>query len=332
MSTLNWNLYYGGYIGLSNARMSAELAIATSYSLGMDLNMAIYKSLQHSQKKITELFDFHGVNIVNEKITLESNYDPIRCCVIGKDSYNVDEFVGDRRYVLPNKPNSTLNATNETTTLGFYSNLVCGSGNISEHINKSMTPKYRYVECAQKIIQDIGTNNYMSIHIRRGDKLVSGQPDVMFDSMKSIIVNNVRDKNPDIVVIHTDEQDMSYFSRSVLGGIGVRSIILESAFYRELRGMDMAETGLVSCLVASESSGFVGTLGSTMTSMMQRGRMLNGHCEDFRFLFPMFGADIDNLGRFFVSKKAAWSWDRYKVSNEMYPINFWAREWPESIM
>ena len=68
---------------------------------------------------------------------------------------------------------------------------------------------------------------------------------------------------------------MSYFSRSVIGGIGVDSIVLESAFYHELKGMDGAETGLVSCLVASESSSFIGTLGSTMTSMMQRGRLLS---------------------------------------------------------
>ena len=136
-----------------------------------------------------------------------------------------------------------LNATDETSTLGFYSNLVYGGKNISDYVNKSMTPKHRYVECAQNIIQDIGSSNYMSIHIRRGDKLVSGQPDIMFDSMKDVIVNNVKEKRPDIVVIHTDEQDMSYFSRSVIGSIGVESIVLESAFYRELKWMDGAETG-----------------------------------------------------------------------------------------
>ena len=101
--------------------------------------------------------------------------------------------------------------------------------------------------------------------------------------------------NPeDLLLIHTDERDRQWFSP-----------LLESEYRKILfcedfispHGLDGAESGLVSMMVASHSDDFIGTICSTFTSYINRMRMYNGKKEEFKFLFPMMNVPLDEKGR-----------------------------------
>ncbi len=337
MKELHSQVYYSGSIGMCNALMSVECAIVFGFSQGRKTYLYQSKPLQHSQKYINDLFDFpSNVEFVGQesieqsmKIGIPSFFGNI----LYTNTSPEDSFIANRS-VINMDSLSTIPSiyTNSDKNLAFYSNIFYfdnpTSNGVYDHIKDQIKPKGKYEDIANEIIWSIWLRHgdYNSVHIRRGDKLQQGQPDINCGYMSERLSHSIAEG--DTLLVHTDESDKTFFA-PLASKYNLLFIEDEIKEY----GLDGAESGLVSILIASHATNFIGTLGSTFTSYIHRYRVYNGLKEDFKYLYPMFDAPLDMAGRMikkdgFDNKKATWS---QMEMGSMLHIAFWAREWPEFI-
>lgn len=337
MKEFHSKVYQDGFIGMCNALMSVECAMVFGNVSDREVYLYQSKSLQHSQKHINDLFDFpSNIHFVHKqeidpvgKITIPSFFENVLYTNTSPDA----SYVSGRSVFNINSIDSVPSVrTNSDNNLAFYSNVFylddAVSNRIYNYIKDSIKPKSKYEDIANEIIWGVWLKygDYASIHVRRGDKLYAGQPDIDCRYIAERLSHSIVDG--DNLLIHTDEQDKSFFN-PLASKYNVIFVEDEIQKYH----LDGAESGLVSILVASHSSDFIGTLGSTFSSYIQRYRVYNGLKEEFKYLYPMFDAPLDIIGRMvkhqnFNSRKAAWAQMDMGI---MLRIAFWAREWPEFI-
>ena len=189
------------------------------------------------------------------------------------------------------------------------------------------------------------------MHIRRGDfKDTFGTTTRDRSPAEAIAVLEQNFSRDDTLVILTDEREDSFFmdlTAHYRNSLFIDIHILEN--YRteffELPYHDSIALAYLSQLVGAESAGFVGSMTSTFTSLIQRYRGNRGLNEQFKFLWNEIPAPEDPAtergshaksecvplhsdGRMVETHDGPFSWNR--VSQLLAPS--WQREWPESIL
>lgn len=335
MRELHSHIYWYGQIGLSNARMSIECAAIYGKLSNRKVFLYGSKPLQHSDKFFDDLFDCpDDVDFIRSEPEIEnkSTIRPYGENVVYSMGQTPEDFLAGREnFIIDPFGGEDSIATSWHMTLAFYSNVFFLEQEIKHliynYIKDSFVPKRKYRDICSQIIKSFGVEKFNSIHIRRGDKLGAGQPDIPCQN----IIDKIRQSlSPDeLLLIHTDERDKAWFSP-----------LLESEYKKILfcedfidpYSFDGAESGLVSMMVASHSEDFIGTICSTFTSYINRMRMYNGKREEFKFLFPMMGVSLDDRGcmiyRDGVYSPNKSTWSQMDMAG-MMGVAFWAREWPE---
>lgn len=339
MRELHSHIYYGGNIGLSNARMSIECAAV--YGRLSDRRVFVYGAhpLQHSKKFFDDLFDcpanltFVREEAPNPNIPIIPPYGS-GIVYANKKEVPEDFLVGrPHLHAIRHLRDQDKIATGGPITLAFYSNVFYMDEDTKEvvynYIKDGFRPKQHYIDIAEEVIWELIANygnEFNSVHIRRGDRLGGGQPDIPCQ----YIVDKFRQSfHPDeLLLIHSDEQDRSWF-QPLLDSEYKKIAFCED--YLKDYELDGAESGLVSMIIASISKDFIGTICSTFTSYINRMRMYAGRTEEFKYLFPMFGVPLDMRGCMVYKNgynvhKSTWS---QLEMGDMMNISFWAREWPE---
>ena len=339
MRELHSHIYYGGNIGLSNARMSIECAAV--YGRISDRRVYLYADspLQHSDKFFDDLFDCPA-NLI---FVREKNPDPELATIPAYGSGVVftnkkevpNDFAMGRPFfhAVRHLRDHAKIATDTRPTLAFYSHVFHMDEDtkqvIYDYIKDGFKPKQKYLDIAEEVIWELMTKfgeSFNSTHIRRGDRLQGGQPDIPCD----YIIDKFRlSFHPnELLLIHSDEKDREWF-KPLIDSEYKKIVFCED--YLAQYSLDGAESGLVSMIIASYSKDFIGTLASTFTSYINRMRMYNGYQEEFKFLFPMFGVPLDQRGCMVYKNgynihKSTWS---QLEMGDMLGVSFWAREWPE---
>lgn len=327
MKTLHYHLYEEGKIGMCNMLMSVENALLLAKLTDRDKIIFYLKyPLYNSKKTIFDLYDID--------FNYEINYGTVPNCIkLEHDFHNaciyLEEpnkgFLNDRTKLIDiNKyinieEYSTLNSN----TLSFYSYLFYLNSNrkeLQDWLKNALKPKEVYLQAAKDIVEQLKNiyGEYNSIHVRRGDYLNTSNLnknieckdlDISFDNNK-------------LLVVHSDEFS-DYFSclKEKYSNIW----FIDSALQYE----DNAEKGLISLLVASYSSDFIGTMLSTYTAYIQRYRMYNGLKEEFKYLYSQSHNIKLINNKFKENSFGTNTWNRIDL-HELKPICFWFREWQES--
>ncbi len=199
---------------------------------------------------------------------------------------------------------------------------------------RGVRPRQPYVALAARIASSLGSFN--AVHVRRSD-LTIGIPaygDVTPDEVAANVAAIFPTDELLVVCSEVDGRDELFdpirkrFSRVVFANDLILSDHRDH-FFSLPRHEDNA-LGLVTQELASRASGFVGTIGSTFTAMIQRNRLLRDPNERFLFTadFTPKGPTY-RCGEFIEIAEGAYSWNR--IGYAMAPeVLSWFREWPEA--
>lgn len=177
-----------------------------------------------------------------------------------------------------------------------------------------IAPKPEYSEFADAIAKDIGSFN--GAHIRRTDHIqVVNLAD--YDIVSKINFDNQ-------VFVATDDPT---FEKIPKNSTNIDNFILEN-YYKDFCSLSILSghtLALVSALVMSYASDFVGTLTSTYTGYIQRQRYFKDNSKTFNFFNDM----ADTLDA--SDADYEWSWHRMRNAFIGAPNGIaLIREWPES--
>jgi len=284
-------IYYKLYnpAGLINQLMSIELAVCikeitkedfTIYNIanGSKTNDPIFSASRlYNNRKIavdnsngfliTDILDWQNKNSYN--LIKEKNY------LVAEDCQTIDNLMLYYYDCLENNEDLEF-AENRSkiifsdgmhlkNTLGWYSRFF---NNRSKEIDKALLSiKFlpEYYELAEKIANSLGTFN--GAHLRLTDHVVQrvNTTKEMFDAG----IEKINDSNP--IVICTDEPDTQLIKNKKF--ILLDQYILNnfSDDFMNFKYRDEVSFGLLNNLVMHYSEKFVGTIGSTYSSFIQRG-------------------------------------------------------------
>jgi hypothetical protein len=336
-------IYYKLYnpAGLINQLMSIELMVGikeitnsdvTLYNVlnGKDRSVPIY-SASRSYNKRNNLLDnsqsFLISDVLNWKdkdsytISEESSYEfgeeyahienlMHYYCDLNNENEDLDFSEGRKKILL----SDNMHIKN---TLGWYSRFF---NNRTEALDRALSSvKFlpEYYQLADNIARSLGDFN--GAHLRltdHVDQLVDTKQD-MFDSGISKIDDGKK------IVICTDQPETELLKNTNKEFILLDEYILNN-FYNEFmqfKYRDEVSFGILNNLVMHYSKKFVGTIGSTYTSYIQRG-MNQGSDIDWNWF------DYIDNPIYEESSKGKYSWngsDRLETFNKQ-----WFREWKES--
>jgi hypothetical protein len=331
MKTLHFDLYQNQKVGMSNVVMSAENALIIAFLTKRDKiifygNEFLFNSqTKRIQDLYTILFDVEFKEASEKPIvdSLPSNfYDTVfyyqqepnanfinkrKSCIDLKKWEDKEEF-------------STLN--NET--LGYYSYLFYLDQEripILNRLKETFFPKLEYQQKAKDIVDSINSlyAGFNSVHVRRGDYLHTSAENKNITAQDFLPVLEEHLEQDKLLLVHTDEQDLSYFQV-------VKEKYPNIWFIDSVITGDTAERGLISMLVASFSDKFIGTMKSTFTGLIQRYRIYNGKLEDFIFLYSQLANISLERGMFKKESFAQYAWNYSYLTPEFKQIAFWIRE------
>jgi GDP-fucose protein O-fucosyltransferase len=341
MKILHYNLYNDGNIGMCNAMMSIENALIIALLTNRDKivfysNEKLYNT--NSNKTIFDLFDIsfnHEIVYSNEidKSIKEIPYEFSDICFYSKDEPS-KEFLNNRTNTVDLSTYIDVNEirTLNNMTLGWYSYLFYLKENrkyIIEYIRDSFKPKKRYLDLCNNYVYSIKKEygSFESIHIRRGDYLNvpnTKNKEVDLVKLSESLLSEI--DRSSLLLLHTDEEDDSYFNSLKLNFNSLWNIDLELNKYE----LDKSEKGLVSLLIASHSNNFIGTLYSSFTGFIQRYRMYNSFKEEFKYLYSQIdGVDLIDF-KLKEESTGSNTWNRILLPDGYKGMSFWFREWPES--
>lgn len=343
MSTrhLYFNLYAAG---LSNQRMSLEIAVGLAYLTGRKLVFPTYPPLHHSGKlvrdlRITDLFDVPLAMVdIRELPPLTAGGANARCdwdhqpfthLVFTTPEYaeqppdELGEFMFYRSRIASIAPGSDLDTANTLYLSGSrhfcqYSTFFFlpeeQKTRLYQTIN-SIRPKQAYLDLARDIAGSLGSFN--AIHLRRGDfksfyGTSSVSPRTIIDNLVNILPQGVR------LLIATDEPGDSAFFDPIREAwpesLFLNEYIQEnsefSSCFRRLPVSNWVSLGLVSQLVCAEAVNFAGTLLSTFTNYIHRLRGWHGTDTRLRYCYS-HRADLPLVdGEFPENGTGRFSWTR----------------------
>ena len=328
---LHYQIYQNGAVGLCNILMSVENALIIAKLTNR--NKIIFycpKALFNSTTGKT-LFDLYDVHFNYELVRSDLIDDSIESlpynfhttCIYYKE-YPTDAFLNGRTQIMDisNYIEKESFRTINNDTLSFYSYLFYIKDvellkEIHEFIRRTVVPKQQYLSQAHNILKDIIDvyGEFNSIAVRRGDYMYINDTNNKYVQVEDFYLDDLA-KNV-FLLIHTDETDVSYFKT-----IGIDNYW---CIQQSLTNEDVVEKGLISLIIASYSTTFIGTLLSTYTSYIQRYRMYNFKNEQFKFLYSQRQDLILEKG---MIPKGEYSWSN--LPDSLRNIAFWISEYKES--
>jgi hypothetical protein len=348
---------------LSNVRMGAEIATGVAFLTGRRLSMPFDQPIPPAPRSsITDgdrgrsatLLDLLElpVEIVHadewhelaehKRETVDWGEIGHAVCTIGSDldladPQLVDFANGRTRFVRPPVSDEPI-VELQGRLLSFYSYFFHDHRPAAlrqlHAVVRGIRPRRAYVETGAAIATDLG--HFNALHLRRSD-LTIGIPaygDVTPDDVAANVASILPNDELLVVCSEVEGADELFdplrarFPRLVFAN----DLILgdhRRAFFSLPRHEDNA-LGLVTQDLASRAAGFVGTIGSTFTAMIQRQRRQRDPRE--RFLFTAdFTPDgpVFHDGEFIETADGCYSWNRIRYA--MSPdVLAWFREWPEA--
>jgi hypothetical protein len=321
---MNYHLYQNGWIGMANAKMSAENALILALLTNQKINFIHTGKIFNSEKRLSffDLYDIDYDIVHNEYIQTQ--------CVLPHDLHNTvvyknqspdEDFINGRSKIINLNDYNTF-STKDSNTLGFYSYMFCldkhEKYDVEYFLRKTIKPKAIYEKEALRILK--GLSSFNCIHTRRGDYLTV--PNTKNNQIQAYDFLPILEHHFDnkLLLILSDEKDKSYFK------------LLDSKYQvRYIQDLvqgnyDSAEKGLIEMIVASYSNNFIGTLKSTFSAMIQRMRKQNGYNEDYKFLYSQDDNLVLENGKM-IEREGKYPWNRVDLPQNLKDINFWTREW-----
>ena len=333
MKILHYQIYERGAVGMANILMSVENALIIAKLTNRDkivfyCSQSLYNST--TGKTLFNLYDIHyNYELVKSDLidnSIESLSSDFHNSCIYYNDYPDNNFLNgrDRLINLAEYENKTEFRTLNTNTLSFYSYLFYIKdqnllSNIQEFIRTAVVPKRHYLYQANIILKDIISKygEFNSIAVRRGDYLYVDGTNNNNTTPQEFNLNSI-DKSK-FLLIHTDETNVQYFET-----IGFSNYC---CIDNRIANQDPVEKGLISLIIASYSTNFIGTLFSTFTSYIQRYRMYNFKQEKFKFLYSqredliLYNGEIQKTNN-------TYSWNQ--LPNSLKDMAFWVCEYQES--
>jgi hypothetical protein len=253
-------------------------------------------------------FDY---NITENNLTNIRQYDMSNVFLVdqNKEMVNISEFGGTRAPIFLDEKD--LNLTNTLVSYSYF--LYHRDLELDKKIS-SVSAKKEYKELAKKIADSLG--EFDGIHLRVTDFpiYVYRVTEDMFNKAISSFDSGRK------IVISTDDPDSD-----MLKNIGKSAILLDKYiyenFFNEFKALPINDEivfGLINNLVMHYSKDFIGTLGSTYTSYIQKNRINMGLNPSWKF--------FNDLN---YQKTGKYSWTRYPIADN---AKGWWREWEECLL
>ena len=331
-------IYYNqlGPCGLFNQVLTLETAVAIQHKADADVILygnqnafAISKPSNYDIKykdmicpqesfKIDDIFSWESQDrfvfdsiLREDQIKNVTQYNMSKCFLvdIDKEIKNIDEFAGTRYPFYINGEN-----INFTNTLVSYSYFIYHREKELDKKISSVSAHKEYVDLAKKIAISLG--EFDGIHARMTDF-----PIYIYRVTKEMFHEAIKYFNSGRkLVISTDDPDNHIFQSLGNSAIFLDKYIYEN-FYNEFKNLPINNEivfGLINNLVMHYSKDFIGTLGSTYTSYIQKGRVNMGLTPSWKF--------FDDLN---YQKNGTYSWTGYPVADN---AKGWWREWEECLL
>ncbi len=380
MQTLIYSLYRLGHAGLSNTIMSLELGVVLARltdrllilegNISPKANVARYNDQVRNTypSKVTDLIDL-GVPWENAEDINLAAFAPHELCAqpawecafyypacLAIDTDDFRSFAGTRQLFitaeeeLQNVPALSFSCGADRNSLSFYSYFFyldrTAQAEAFDALHR-MRPKAEYAAFAERMARDLGSFN--AVHIRRGDfKVTNGVTTLNRTPEHAIEALDEQFDRDDLLVILTDEADDPFFGpvkSAFKNNLFIDQHILSdyTQDFLDLPAHDSMALAYLSQLIAAEAQGFIGSMTSTFTALIQRLRGSGGKDEQFQFLWNEHPNPEDVLepgrhaigdairlkrGMMVPEREGRYSWNRY--SQRLNPA--WMREWPESFL
>lgn len=336
MKTLHYNIYNNGNVGMCNILMSIENALIIAKLTDRD-NIIFYQDLLifNSQNKfIQDLFDinfnieFRNTSELNQDI--QSLLYDFYNTVFYNEEYLTEDFLNGRTNIINLNHYKHYNdiRTLNYNTLAFYSYIFYLTDNkkeIQEFIKFTIKLKFKYTDIALSILSQL--SDFNCVNVRRGDYLyILGNNNSTVQVKDFLLILKKNFSREKTLLVTTDEKDKSYFEDL---NTEFNNILFVKDFLQNFE-LDDAEKGLISLIISSYSTNFIGTMKSTFTAYIQRYRLYNGLNDDFKYLYTQFEELVLNEhGRIKEESFGFHTWNRYKLSESTKQIFFWIKEWDE---
>jgi hypothetical protein len=327
---------YLGPRGLFNQVVSLETAVGIQHKADTDIifytdqyPFAINKPSTYDEKykdmisspvlrRIDDIFSWDSqdnfifdYNLREADIKDVKRYDMFEYFLVDKDkeTKNIEEFASGRSQLYID--NKDINFTN---TLSLYSYFFYHRDAELDRKIGSISPKIEYLNLAKQIAESLG--DFDGIHLRLTDFPIYILT-VTEDMFREAFNHLDSGRN---VVVSTDEPDNYILKNLNKPIISLDKYIYEN-FFDEFKALPISDEivfGLINNLVMHYSKDFIGTLGSSYTSYIQRGRANMGLTPSWKCF-----TDLE------YKKTGNYSWTNYPVKND---AKSWWKCWEESIL
>ena len=380
MKSLLFSVYRNGRAGLSNTIMSVELGVVLARLTDRALilrgnntpaaNIVRYGDLLTNahRSRVTDLVDLPVPWINAEAIKL-SGFAPHEICdgpvwervffyppTLSTDTDDFAAFANRRPHFitvadeLQSVPMLSFSGGRDMETLCFYSYLFYLDRAAQEQAFDALCgirPRQELADFATRVANELAPFN--AVHVRRGDfKKTFGVTTLDRKPGEAIELLDQHFSRDQRLVVLTDEADDPFFEdfrATYKDLVFLDHHILDHyrADFLDLPRHDSVALAFLSQLVAAESEGFIGSMMSTFTALIQRARGNRGKREPFLYLWnemPDPGDKLERgrhrIGASVPMDKGAmtevadgpYSWNRF---NERFNPA-WMREWPESFL
>lgn len=333
IAILHFILYNRGHAGMCNILMSLQSALLIA-KLTHRAKIIFYYDIfiYNSSKKLT-IFDLYDIDFEYSIMPLSEYPDDMTAlpsfssCCFYKDQQPGRSFMNGRKAVDLDRFSHLEHIGTDAITLGYYSYQFYLKGSVRDRIvtfvKEGITPKQKYVDAARRIADSLG--DYQSVHMRRGDYLaVAGtrNAQVGWDEILPNVTAQLDKGVP--VLIHTDENDETYFEPMAAAGYDLR--FFEKDIDVEF---DQTEKGLISLLVGTRARRFMGTMISTFSGIIHQRRRQFGDTSPFCYLYSQIDTVKVENGEIRYAPFGVNSWNRLQLSDAFKKTLFFAMEHQE---
>jgi hypothetical protein len=254
------------------------------------------------------IFDY---NIIENDLLNIDKYDMANVFLVdqNKNIDSINEFGGTRYPIYFDGKDINL-----TNTLVSYSYFLYHRDLELDKKIASVSAKDEYKELAKNIAYSLG--DFDGIHLRMTDF-----PIYVYRVTEKMFNEGIKSLNSGRkIVISTDDPDNYIFNNLDSSAIFLDKYIYENFFddFKALPINDEIVFGLINNLVMHYSKDFIGTLGSTYTSYIQKNRINKGLEPSWKF--------FNDLN---YQKTGKYSWTRYPIADN---AKGWWREWEECLL